>query len=88
MTSKEKFNEQSGFSALSPIDPTSVSKNYCKIVIYFHSSTLVSGIVSTALQCGTGRCPTDNKTLDLPVIVTVRHSVDLQVKCMPAWGTL
>ena len=43
------------------------------------SSTLVSGIVSTALQCGTGRCPTDNLSLNIPVIVTIQHSEDLQV---------
>ena len=40
-----------------------------------NSSVLASGVVSTALQCGTGRCLTDNLTLINPVLVTIQHSM-------------
>ena len=47
--------------------------------LYYHvscnSSVLASGVVSTALQCGTGRCLTDNLTLSNPVLVTIQHSM-------------
>ena len=42
-------------------------------------SELASGIVSTALQCGTGRCPTDDLQLDTPVRITVEHSENIKV---------
>ena len=40
-----------------------------------NSSVLASGVVSTALQCGTGRCPTHNLQLRSPVLVTIQHSM-------------
>ena len=43
------------------------------------SSKLASGIVSTALQCGTGRCPTDDLQLDTPVRITIEHSDTVKV---------
>ena len=42
-------------------------------------SELASGIVSTALQCGTGRCPTDDLQLDTPVRITIEHSDTVKV---------
>ena len=36
------------------------------------STELGSGIVSTALQCGAERCPTD--LLETPVTITMQHS--------------
>ena len=38
-------------------------------------SELASGIVSTALQCGTGRCPTDDLQLDTPVRITIEPAL-------------
>ena len=37
---------------------------------------LASGIVSTALQCGTGssKCLTDDLMLDKSVLITIEHS--------------
>ena len=35
--------------------------------------------MSTALQCGTRRCDTNNLTLDTPVIVAVQHSDAVKV---------
>ena len=46
-----------------------------------YSTELGSGIVSTALQCGTGRCPTENLELDTPVRITIRHSEEVKVLC-------
>ena len=40
---------------------------------------LGSGIVSTALQCGTGRCPTESLELNTPVRITIRHSEEVKV---------
>ena len=39
-----------------------------------NSSVLASGVVSTALQCGTGRCLTDDLELNNPVRLTIQHS--------------
>ena len=53
--------------------------NYC--VGIFNSTELASGIVSTALQCGSGRCPTDDKFgLFNPVLITIQHSDNLKVR--------
>lgn len=47
----------------------------------FHSSTeLGSGIVSTALQCGTERCPTDDLELSTPVWIIFDHSKIVKVR--------
>ena len=43
------------------------------------TSELASGIVSTALQCGTGRCPTDDLQLNTPVMITIEHSNTVKV---------
>jgi hypothetical protein len=43
------------------------------------STELGSGILSTALQCGTRRCPTDNLKLDTSVQITVEHSEMIKV---------
>ena len=43
------------------------------------STELGSGIVSAALQCGTGRCPTENLELDTPVRITIQHSEEVEV---------
>ena len=43
------------------------------------STKLASGIVSTALQCGTGRCPTDDLQLDTPVRITIGHTETVKV---------
>ena len=57
-----------------------------KNCMYYHvcyisscSSELASGIVSTGLQCGTGRCPTDDLQLDTPVRITIEHSDTVKV---------
>ena len=34
----------------------------------------MSAIVSTSLQCETGRCPTEDLQLDTPVRITIDHS--------------
>ena len=44
-----------------------------------NSSELASGIVSTALQCRTGRCPTDDLMLSSPVLVSIQHSDMIKV---------
>ena len=44
------------------------------------STVLGSGVVSTALQCGAGRCPTDNLTLSTPVRITIEHSEENKVQ--------
>ena len=43
------------------------------------STELGSGIVSTALQCGTSRCPTEDLELENPVIITIEHSEEVRV---------
>ena len=43
------------------------------------STELGSGIVSTALQCGTSRCPTEDLELENPVIITIEHSSEVRV---------
>ena len=43
------------------------------------STQLGSGIGSTALQCGTRLCPTDRIELEKPVIITIKHSEEVQV---------
>ena len=43
------------------------------------STELASGIVSTGLQCGTRRCPTDDLRLDTPVRITIEHSDSVKV---------
>ena len=35
--------------------------------------------MSTALQCGTRRCPTDDLQLDTPVRITIEHSDSVKV---------
>ena len=47
--------------------------------ISYSSTELASGVVSTALQCGTGRCPTDDLQLDMPVRIIIEHSAAMQV---------
>ena len=42
-------------------------------------SVLGSGIVSTALQCGAEKCPTDDLELDTPVLITIQHSDTIKV---------
>ena len=51
--------------------------------ILFDSTVLGSGVVSTALQCGAGRCPTDNLTLSTPVRITIEHSEGNEVMSTP-----
>ena len=48
-------------------------------MLIFCSTKLASGIVSTALQCGTRRCPTDDLQLDTPVRITIEHSDSVKV---------
>lgn len=45
---------------------------------YFVSSSLASGIVSTAFQCGMKICPTVDVLLKSPVIIKIQHSEELQ----------
>ena len=46
-------------------------------------SVLASGVVSTALQCGTGRCLTNDLDLSSPVLVTIQHSNITKVYSFP-----
>ena len=46
---------------------------------HYNSTELASGIASTALQCGTRRCRTDNDSLSKPVLITIQHSEMLKV---------
>ena len=50
------------------------------IKYYREMLTLGPGIVSTALQCGTGRCPTNNLTLNASVLITIHHTEEMQVR--------
>ena len=50
-----------------------------------YSTELGSGIVSTALQCVSGRCPTENLELDTPVRITIRHSEEVKVCAIKAY---
>ncbi len=43
------------------------------------STELASGIVSTTLQCGDGRCDTRNIELETPVRIYIQHSEDIKV---------
>ena len=55
---------------------------YIKLHVYFlclSSTELASGIVSTTLQCGDGRCDTGNIELDTPVRIYIQHSADIKV---------
>jgi hypothetical protein len=45
----------------------------------FHRTRLISGIVSTALQCGNEQCPTNTLELNTPVVVTIHHSEEVEV---------
>ena len=49
--------------------------NYYNDNVSCNSSELASGVVSTALQCGTGRCLTNDLELNKPVLVTIQHSM-------------
>ena len=51
------------------------------LLLFFSSGSteLASGIVSTALQCGTSRCPTEDLELENPVIITIEHSEEVKV---------
>ena len=59
------------------IDSCRCDHNYSDVIC--NSTELASGIVSTALQCGTGRCPTDDLQLNTPVLVTIQHSEVIEV---------
>lgn len=48
-------------------------------IIVFFSSELGSGVISTALQCGTGSCPTSMLELSEPVLITIQHSEMVEV---------
>ena len=50
------------------------------IKYYREMLMLGPGIVSTALQCGTGRCPTNNLTLNASVLITIHHTEEMQVR--------
>ena len=59
-------------------------QNWHTLTLYYfnvNSSTseLVTGVVSSALQCGTGMCPTDDLQLDTPVRITIEHSDTVKV---------
>ena len=59
-----------------------MSEYTASCLLYYHtcnSTELASGIVSTALQCGTGRCPTDDLELINPVLVSIQHSDVIKV---------
>ena len=46
----------------------------------FNSKGLASGIVSSALQCGTELCSTSGLDLISPVVITFEHSQSVQVQ--------
>ena len=56
-----------------------IEQNYGCVL---YSSVLASGIVSTALQCGKGRCSTQDLHLNNPVIVHIQHSDAIKVCVM------
>ena len=44
------------------------------LFLFSCSTELASGIVSTSLQCGSERCPTDDVALNTPIRVYFEHS--------------
>ena len=67
----------------------SIQLHVYTLTIYHHncnSTELASGIVSTALQCGTGRCPTDDLVLNSPVLVSIQHSDVIKVSVIMVLG--
>ena len=49
---------------------------------YHYSSTVASGLVSTALQCGIDVCHTDDLQLTTPVVIMISHSEELRKNLM------
>ena len=47
--------------------------------VIYRTTELVSGIVSTGLQCEDELCPTENLELESPILITIQHSDSVKV---------
>ena len=64
---------------IAPFSRTIIIIVHSDLTVHHFSSELASGIVSTALQCGSEMFPTDDLQLDTPVRIIIEHSDTVKV---------